>query len=104
MIRSKGVSQTQQAAKILVGNYSSSIFFRRLTFQEHLKWKYLLDNEKIPPQSASSKPLCMEPFKTIFTTERQPELEIDRLVLVKPRETVVVLVNNQFYLLEYTHK
>lgn len=42
----------------------------------------------------------MAPYKTIFTSERQPGPEIDKLVMLKPKPTVVVMVKNQFYLLE----
>jgi len=85
IVTSKGITQTQQAAKLLV---------------EHLNWQKIMEDEKYPPQYAGNKPLCMAPYKTIFTSERQPGPEIDKLVMLKPKPTVVVMVKNQFYLLE----
>eukprot|EP01126_Amoeba_proteus_P053179 TRINITY_DN646_c2_g1_i2.p1 TRINITY_DN646_c2_g1~~TRINITY_DN646_c2_g1_i2.p1 ORF type:complete len:453 (-),score=85.44 TRINITY_DN646_c2_g1_i2:94-1452(-) len=42
----------------------------------------------------------MHHFKTLFTSERQPKRELDVLVSRPCTDTIVVLIRNQFYLLE----
>eukprot|EP01125_Pyxidicula_operculata_P014200 TRINITY_DN4724_c0_g1_i1.p1 TRINITY_DN4724_c0_g1~~TRINITY_DN4724_c0_g1_i1.p1 ORF type:complete len:335 (-),score=73.43 TRINITY_DN4724_c0_g1_i1:1093-2097(-) len=81
-------SQTQQAARYIMGLYD---------------WKTQLDNENIPPELAKGKPLCMNQYTTLFTTERQPGHEIDVVKTVPPTDKVVVLVKNQFFLLDLKH-
>eukprot|EP01125_Pyxidicula_operculata_P022539 TRINITY_DN926_c0_g1_i9.p1 TRINITY_DN926_c0_g1~~TRINITY_DN926_c0_g1_i9.p1 ORF type:complete len:572 (+),score=70.34 TRINITY_DN926_c0_g1_i9:40-1755(+) len=67
-------------------------------------WKILLDNEEIPVEKAKGKPLDMSQLQTIFTTTRNPGLEIDTLVTVKPKDHVIVMCKNQFFLVNLKNR
>jgi hypothetical protein len=63
----------------------------------------MLFKEQIKPQFVRDKPLCMDQYRVIFATERIPQQQMDVCKTVRPNDTVVVLVQNLFYLLELTH-
>jgi hypothetical protein len=65
-----------------------------------LEWKHKLAVQEIPPEKQGDEPLCMNQYKVLFTTERQPQKTMDSLVTRPCTDTIVVLVKNQFYLLE----
>uniref|UniRef100_A0A6B2L0J9 Choline/carnitine acyltransferase domain-containing protein n=1 Tax=Arcella intermedia TaxID=1963864 RepID=A0A6B2L0J9_9EUKA len=78
-------TQTQQAARMIVGS---------------IQWKTMLDQGQIAPELQKKTKLCMNQYRTLFTSERVPRRDMDELVVVPASNTVVVLSENQIFSFE----
>ncbi|KAJ3408372.1 hypothetical protein HDV05_005040, partial [Chytridiales sp. JEL 0842] len=64
-----------------------------------LKFKALVEREKLPAEYLNASPLCMDQYRKIFTTTRIPGQEIDTLESSFPPSTrhVIVMTKGQLY-------
>jgi len=69
-----------------------------------LDFRHILDTETLPvDKMRGTVPMDMHQFERLFTTTRNPQKDADTLTFLPPANYVVVLSNNQVFLLDVYH-